>query len=292
MINEIHESIWQIDSGQDGPVVALLGGTHGNERTGIEVVRKLQSQFASGERTLLTGTFFLVLGNLKAIELNQRGTVLGQDLNRMFYQERIDADPDGTFEDARMRVMQPILATCDISIDIHSTNKPSQAFLACASSLKHDAVTRWFTTDKIVADPNYVLGGSPVTTDEYVDLHGGIGVCYETGLSSDTSRVDAVLEDVLNVLRDQGMIDDGVILPEPTPKTVYELVASIVLDESGFAYTDDSVTSFSPFSSGDLLGTHGDGREVRPDFDGVYIFPKPKDHWKIGLPIGYLAKEV
>ena len=128
MINEIHESIWQIDSGQDGPVVALLGGTHGNERTGIEVVRKLQSQFASGERTLLTGTFFLVLGNLKAIELNQRGTVLGQDLNRMFYQERIDADPDGTFEDARMRVMQPILATCDISIDIHSTNKPSQAF--------------------------------------------------------------------------------------------------------------------------------------------------------------------
>jgi len=230
-----------------------------------------------------------MLGNLKAMEINQRWSGDHRDLNRQFYNERIESEPDGTYEDSRMREMLPILKESDISLDIHSANKPCEPFLCSASSAKHDLVTRWFKAKKIVTDPNYVLGGQAVATDEYVDLQGGVGVCYETGLATDTSRIDEVIVDILNVLRDQGMINDGVVLPDITQNETYELVEAIVLTEDGFEYKIEG-GSFTPFVAGEIVGIHGDGKEIKPDFDGVIIFPKPKDHWVSGLPIGYLAK--
>lgn len=298
-INELAPSIWEITGAAEGPSVAILGGTHGNERTGVEVVRRLVADFSSGARTVAAGTVYLVLGNLEAIALNQRSTAPGggstggaHDLNRMFEQARFDREPDGTYEDARAREMASlVLNRVEYSIDLHSVNKPSVPFLPCASTPRHERMYRWFDTDLVVDDPNFLLGDKPVTTDEYVTVRGGVGICFETGYSSDTSKVDDVFASILNVLRDLGNVQDGGALPTPKPKTVYTTTDKIVIDERGFAFADGmGETSFQPFHTGDVIGTQGDVPYLAP-YDGVLIFPEMEEKFAPGIVATWLARE-
>lgn len=292
IIEQIGDAIWKVQSGQPGPSLAILGGTHGNELTGIEVVKKLVEKFSQNPAELVSGTLYLALGNLEAIKINERGSGGERDLNRMFEQTRFDQDPDGTYEDARAReIASKVLDHADIFIDIHSDHKPSEPFLVCSNSPKHEAVYRWFTTDKIVTDPDYMMGGRPVTTDEYVDLHGGIGICYETGYAQDTSRINEVYEDTLNILRDQKMIQDGVALTSPAPKETLRLVDRIIIDERGFKFADNmGKNSFQAFKAGDILGYQGNDPFIAKQ-DGCFIFPKPeKLFWK-GTPATWIAEK-
>lgn len=289
-IQEIAPSIWKIASSAPGPAVAILGGTHGNERTGIEVVKRLSQDFLSQTRTLTTGTLYLVLGNLRAIEMNERSSGEERDLNRMYTNERFNQAPDGSYEDGRAReIASLVLDHVDISIDIHSDNKPSIPFLACSASPRHEAIYRWFTTDKNVTDPDYLLGGKPVTTDEYVDLNGKIGICYETGYAQDISRVDEVEENILNILRDQGMLTDKPLPDIPTKKEVYRIVDKIMVPEEGFRYAEGmGKESFQPFKQGEIIGYIGETPYLAKQ-DGYLIFPKPEHLFWKGTPVTWMA---
>lgn len=289
-IQELAPSIWKIESGNPGPSVAILGGTHGNERTGIEVVKRLSQDFLAGTRTLTHGTLYLVLGNLRAIEMNERSSGEERDMNRMYTKERFDQAPDGSYEDGRAReITSLVLDHADIAIDIHSDNKPSVPFLACSASQRHEAVYRWFTTDKNVTDPEYLLGGKPVTTDEYVDLQGGIGICYETGYAQDISRVDEVEENLLNILRDQGMLTDKPLPVAPPKKEVYKIVDRIMVPEEGFRYAEGmGKESFQSFNEGDTIGFIGETPYVAKH-DGYLIFPKPEHLFWKGTPVTWIA---
>ena len=292
-IQEIGDSIWKIESEVVGKSVAILGGVHGNERTGIDVVKALQKEFSDGLRMLEQGTLYLVLGNLRAIEINERSSGNEQDLNRMFSAERLAQAPDGTYEDARAReIANKVLKNVEISIDIHSNNKPSVPFLACSGSEEHKKVYRWFTTDRNVTDPDFLLGGSAVTTDEYVDSLGGIGICYETGLAGDTSRANEVKEDCLNILRDLKMLNDAVELPIPTEKLLYKIVDRIMFTEAGFKYADGmGVESFQPVKAGEVIGFIGDV-PYQAKQDGCLMFPKPEHLFWLGTPVTWIAEKL
>ncbi len=297
-MTEIGQSIWRIESGAPGPAVALLGGTHGNERTGVDVIRKLHAAFSSGEHTLATGVLYLVLGNLEAIALNQRstghkggGTGDGNDLNRMFERARLDREPDGTYEDRRAReIASLVLDHVDISIDVHSVNKPSVPFLPCATSPRHEKVYRWFQTDFVVDDPSFFLGGRPVTTDEYVNTRGGVGICFETGFSSDTSRASEVLESVYTILRDQGMLNDREVDAVPNAKVEYIITDKIVIDDRGFVFTDGmGKGSFQEFHAGESIGMQGNDPYIAA-YDGVLIFPEREEMFAPGVVATWIAK--
>lgn len=289
-MKEVATAIWKLDSGKPGKTITILGGTHGNERTGIEVVKKLKAQAEAGEFQVDQGKVFLILGNLQAIELNERGSKPHQDMNRCFHQNILEEEPGATFEEQRAATIAPFLQQSDIVLDLHATNKPSEPFLACLDSPEHKEVYRWFTCDKVLADPDFVLGGLPVTTDEFTESHGGIGICYETGLASDLSRVDAVMEDVLNVLRDQDVLA-GHASVTPSEKEVYKLTKAIMMEE-GFEYVEGmGAGSWQRVNAGDIIGKVNE-KEIRAEEGGVIIFPKPPEHRKIGKPVGYLARKV
>lgn len=298
-ITEIGESIWKITGDVPGASIAILGGTHGNERTGVEVVRRLHADFASGVHTVAAGTVYLVLGNIEAIALNQRSTEEGggstggsHDLNRMFEKARFDREPDGTYEDRRAREMASlVLNNVEYSIDLHSVNKPSVPFLPCATSPRHERMYRWFDTDLVVDDPTFMLGGKPVTTDEYLNTRGGAGICFETGFSSDISRVDDVYASVMNVLRDLGNVQDGKALPTPKQQTVYVITDKIVIDERGFAFTPGmGASSFQPVHMGDVIGTQGDDPYIA-QYEGVLIFPEREEMFAPGVTATWIAQK-
>ena len=292
MIEIVGEGMWKCVGSESGSTIVVFGGVHGNELTGIEVVKKMRDAIESKRLTIECGTLYLILGNPRAIERNTRGSEDHADLNRCFKKDVFE-QTDELYERQRAKEIAKILVDADISIDLHATNKPSVPFLCCLADEKHEQVYRWFACDRVLADPRYVLAGEPVTTDEFIDMQGGIGICYETGFVGDLTRIDAVYNNVLNVLRDQKMLIDNVAEQEQeNVKHVFELTERINLTEAGFRYADDKGKgSFEEFNQGDILGYIGE-EPLITEYDGVIIFPKIPEHWKIGHPVMFLGKIV
>jgi len=292
MFQEIKDHIWQLKTGQSGPTVTIIGGTHGNERTGVEVVSKLKEKIERGEVKIHAGILNLVHGNPRAIAMNERGSAPHQDLNRQFSADVLTRESDGTYEDQRAKELAPVYASSDVLLDLHATNKPSEPFLACVHTDAHVEVYKWFKCEKILTDSNYVLGGEAVTTDEYIEQHGGIGVCYETGQAADLNRVDEVLDEVINFLKHQGLVEGQPEGTTYTHRAIYELAEPIILTDEGFTFANGYGNgSWEMFRQGDVIGTHG-VHSLVANYDGVIVFPKKPEHQQVGKALAYLAKAV
>jgi succinylglutamate desuccinylase len=292
MTNEIGSSIWQISGTIPGEHIGVLGGVHGDEKTGIEVVRILRDMFAKGEKKIQKGKLTLILGNEEAIKIGKRGTTSEHNLNRMFSDKHLGGPILDFYESRRAHELAPILKSTDISLDIHSTSVPTIPFLPCAFSPRHERVYRWFDAGIVLSDPDFVLGGQRSTTDEYVDYCGGIGICFETGYANDTSRLPAVTNGILNILADRGMIaaTSPLLPPNPTYK-VYMLTRKINLTRDGFRYEKGFPQSFQEVKKGEIIGYHGNVPE-RTEEDGVIAFPRAEDQWMQGHDIFFLARRI
>ena len=288
-----NNGIWKFKGAQAGPCVGVIGGIHGNELTGIEVVKRLRDQFESGELELMRGTLYLILGNLEAMEKNQRATAIENDLNRMFTKLNLAGEGRDSYEAGRARELASILSEADICLDLHATNKPSDPFICIPSVNKRKKeILRWFDCDNVLIDPEFIVAGQPAATDEFTESTGGIGLVYETGCVQDTSRVDQVFENVLSVLATKGMTDFSLSLIPEFDKTIYQITKRVNLTEASWRFADNfGHKNFESFQADQTIGYHGDQPEI-PDYDGVTVFPKIKEHWKIGFPVCFLAKQV
>jgi succinylglutamate desuccinylase len=288
----IGSGIWQVSALHPGPHVIVLGGVHGDEKTGIELIKSLHELFDADEEELVQGNLTLVLGNEEAIRLNQRGTTPEHNLNRMFTRIHLEGPVLDFYESKRAKELAPLLQSADISLDIHSTSVPSRPFLPCAFTPRHEKVYRWFDADLVLTDPDYILGGQRSTTDEYVDFCGGTGICFETGFAGDTSRLPVVRESVLTILADQKMIARSPAPEPPFPSYhVYRLKKRILLTEDGFSYAGPFPESFQEVKKGEIIGYHGKRPETAEE-DGVIAFPKAPAQWHPGHDIFYLARRV
>jgi len=291
-MQEIRSGIWQVSGSQPGPRLVILGGVHGDEKTGIEVVNKLHAIFETGQERLSRGTLILILGNEEAIRMNKRGTSPEHNLNRMFTEQHLFGPVLDFYESFRAHELAPLLQSADISIDIHSTSVPSRPFIPCAFTPRHENVYRWFDADLVLTDPDYILGGERSTTDEYVASCGGTGICFETGFAGDTSRLPAVLESTLNILADQGMISRSRIRAPPEPAyKVYRLTKKILLTDEGFHYAGTFPMPFQEVKQGEIIGYHGT-RPERAEDDGVIAFPKAPEQWHVGHDLFFLAHRI
>lgn len=102
--------------------VAVVGGTHGNELTGVYLIKKFQ-QFPD---LLKRSTFEVVtlLGNPKAVAMNRR--YVERDLNRCFAGEDLSNPELMSYEDTRAKEISAQLFPkdqhgADAIIDLHST---------------------------------------------------------------------------------------------------------------------------------------------------------------------------
>ena len=292
MIQEIAESIWKVTSDAPGASLCLLGGTHGNEHTGIAVIQLLVEDFPSGARILTAGSLTLSLGNLDAIAQNVR-FIDGRDLNRYFCAKHLEGNGgDGSKEEQRARLIAPLIATSDDTIDIHATNKPSVPFAASKTDENHERISRWFPLAYILADPTYIFAGEPVTTDEYADTVGKIGICVETGISTDVTKIPETLLAIENIMADLGMIsiEHPPKLPETQPLIV-TLQEAVLLDNRGFTFAPGrGLSSFEPITQGDTLGYRGTA-PVIASHTGVILFPKLPEHQSLGKPVCYIATQ-
>lgn len=102
--------------------VAIVGGNHGNELTGVHLVKKFQQYPNLIDRASFET--LALLGNLKAIEEGKR--YIDKDLNRCFTNQGLQNPQLSSYEDTRAKAIQQILQPpnqpfVDVIVDLHST---------------------------------------------------------------------------------------------------------------------------------------------------------------------------
>ncbi len=299
---EIGECIWKVEGENPGSVFIVSGGIHGNEKTGTHIVRRIKEDIEKRILRVQNGTFYFLLGNLKAIGLDERYTDSHVDLNRCFTSNLSEAQ-EKSYEGRRAQEIMNALQIEDnpansvVGIDIHSTNTPSKPFLVSqkVQSHHHNGVVPYFkTAEALLCDPNLIFEGELLTLDEYYGRR-GVGLCYETGHADDLSRVETIYHEIVSLGRALGVLTRDEKKGQQkfiTVPPVYALRESIILTDEGFEYAPGiEEGNFVPFSKGDILGYHG-VKPVVASMDGVFVFPKIKKHWKIGKSLGYLTQSL
>ena len=102
--------------------VFIVGGTHGNERTGVMLVRRWQREPSPVQRELFTTR--LLTANPEAVRRNTR--FVHQDLNRSFRAPRQESAAAENYEIRRAREINALMAASRVhgrifAIDLHTT---------------------------------------------------------------------------------------------------------------------------------------------------------------------------
>jgi len=124
--------------------VVVVGGTHGNELTGVQILKYLENNSSLEKQFGLK--IIPLLANPKALSLNRR--FVDKDLNRSFLHCELNNKNDVSYEGLRAVELSLEIESiaCDFLIDLHTTtsnmgkcivmHKTDKLSLACISHLK------------------------------------------------------------------------------------------------------------------------------------------------------------
>lgn len=301
--------VWHLKGSQTGPKVILMGGTHGDELTGAQVVREILKAYGLLNRepgvydcSDVNGDLFLVFGNPEAMLRNSREATGGaQNLNRAFTPKQIYAEPtpSDSRDIIRARELAPLLQAADYLFDFHATHTDSVPFVCFGNNTDaHRALYRVIPVEYIINDPDcFVSTAAQIdglgTTDSWVNTHGGVGLCYETGFMRDVAKdLPRSMQVAVDLLETCGSVQSSfraklkskkAPLPEEWSKSsveqqVYNLVHCELVDKTrgGFAYASGVEEGiWQDFAEGSLAGTYADGSEVRFRCGGKLLFVNP-----------------
>ncbi len=307
--------IWHLTSGKPGPKVIVLGGTHGDERPGIEVIRTLLSRLGlamkpagSYEITGVRGDLYIGFGNPEAIVRCTRGTTPSTDLNRSFVEDKLAADPapSDTEDLRRARVLAPLFRKCEVLLDLHATHTPSPPFAYCDRLTdKHRRIISQIPGTHVLTDAFNCFNpeeGPSRTADAYMDRHGvnGVGVCYEIGQQDDVSRAHEALKAVLRILSVLGSVNFNFggfrksieRLEIKTNQRVFALVEEMFSERKRVTYCPGLDRLFAKVKKGGLIGTYRGGFPVHAPRDGHLVFQHPGWTIKPGQSLLYIAEEI
>lgn len=148
--------------------ILVIGGMHGNETLGIEVVRFFRDTPVFDVDTLLA--------NEQAIKANTR--FVGQDLNRSFPGD----DTSNVYEQKRAAQILEKARTYDVVLDFHNTYCPG-----------NDCGFIGDTANDNLTDVAWVLGLEKVIVADYDCINKATSNCLSVEISLDSSLNDAKL---------------------------------------------------------------------------------------------------
>jgi len=249
-----------------GPVVVLMGGTHGDEVCGIEGIKFFMEFFETNP--IQKGELYLIINNYKAAELNRRG--VDHDINRLFLEELND-NIKGSFEHRRTEELKPILEKADYLLDLHSTSNPSTSFsVALNKTPAHSEILNCLP----VEFPSYGWGNKiPGTTMAWVDTHGGVGVAIEAGWLADPKTTKITI-DCSKAFLDHLGVFSFTNYTKPSFKQYLQVLDNyLVNDAQSFEYTQE-FDNFDRIKPGQLIAIDSKGEyRAGEQEDLVMIFP-------------------
>ncbi|CAK9009452.1 unnamed protein product [Durusdinium trenchii] len=310
LLASVSDHVWRFGAGR--PRVAVLGGVHGNELAGVEVVRTLVQELSQAPQT--AGEVTLIIGNPPAVA--QATRYIEEDLNRCFD----DVFPAKNLEQRRAKEISAHLKGLDLLLDLHATNKPSEPFARLPGGTSgrrrrfqaaEQLFLQWLpeSCQKVLWDPQGLIAGGAMT-DEFALRHGPRGatgpvaqICYEAGLASDASVATALLMAVRAALTVVGAVEathpcaDPLVSERKSTRAWehYEITEIFRLDRRGFRWLPPyGAYNFQPVPSGAAYSARGESEgELLVTREPSYlVFPKVPELWADGKPLGWLARRL
>lgn len=287
--------VHHINSGKPGPLVALVGLTHGNEFCGMTAVTWLLDQGFMP----LHGSLILALANVDAYhsfdaERPLVSRFIDRDMNRVWNDALLDSDEDGV-ELRRARALRPILSSVDALLDIHSTTYAVPDMLIYQDLPKANALA-----SRIRAPLHHLTsrGG----------LHSG-GLLKEYGAFSDPTRPNAALVvecgqhfaaasgevakgTAIRFLDAFGMVSADLAaahLGEQGNLKRYMITDVLLAESDDFKFSQPFV-GFEELAAGELIARDA-GREIRAPYERCAII-MPKAEPQKGKEVMTLAQRL
>jgi len=271
---------WQAKGIKPGPTVTILGGVHGNERVGVNVVKMLLFEMAA--KNIIGGTLKVALGNIDAIEKNVR--FIQKDLNRCF------GNPKGsTSEEIRAQALKAVIAGSDALIDVHSTIKPSDPFVG-GLSLDNPLVKQILPhlgIHNLMTGPGWGSPtGEPIYADTFAQSMGALGLTVEAG-GIDNPETLLVIKRIRNVLQSLGILK-GDPVGSPIHEFNYNYAYENIVAQPEFSYVKE-FQNFETLPAGTVYAEYPD-KKLAVDRDSQIVFPKSKANIVIGSEAGILVE--
>lgn len=258
--------------GRSAQHVVLGFAIHGNEHGSLPAALALQQRLG---KTPPAGPVTLLLGNVEAAERDVR--FLDEDFNRVFTFDRL-AD---SRERKRAELVRPILDACDVFLDFHQTQTPTESafwtfpwsrqlgLLATALRLAPRGLTR---------RRGQSFSAGLRCLDEYVRDQGKLGLTVELGLrGQDPAQAARAFAGAIDLLRIVDAVARGESslegLAAQSPPVAWFETAQIVPSEPPRLRLREGLRNWSPLTAGEELAAPGTG-SVRCPFDGYALFPK------------------
>lgn len=261
-----------------GPKLLVLGAVHGNETCGTLAIRRVMQELADGTLELAKGSVsFVPVCNPKAFALDVRQTE--RNLNRYL----VPMEQPDCYEARIGNVLCPILADCDILLDIHSYTVGGAPFVlvkdfastsdcAFASVLGVEVLlTGWGAAYAAsggktqAADANESVG-----TTEYARRFGAMAVTLECGQHKDPVSAEIAYQAIHNALHYVGLVANAL-----QPQTVAP--RRVTMEQVFYRDTGGELArnwqNFERITAGTLIA-HSPGRKIVADKDCVIIMPK------------------
>lgn len=302
---------WTVPGDEEGPVLVVFAGIHGNETAGLHAIDSVATNLLDTSAEL-NGTLYSITGNMRALEMGVR--YIDTDLNRLWengfnrskYSSPSTAKQTVEYKESLeiKRAVEWILekhngkASKFIFIDLHTTSSESCAFILINDTLGNRELARKFPIPQILGFEENIRG----TLLSYINNIGYLSLGFEAGEHTNEASVErskAFLNLALHWLEILQLSQENVkafekqldIYPE-VPDSYYEVSYHKIVDDptkfemkSGFQ-NFDIIEKGTPLAreNGDLIKAPESGRIFMPLYqkkghDGFLIINEVSPIW-------------
>ena len=264
-----------------GPKFLVLGAVHGNEKCGTIAINSVIDEIKSGKINLIKGSVtFVPICNPRAYEQDVRFTE--RNLNRYL----VPTEDPPTYEAEIGNELCPILAACDVLLDIHSYTaggppfvfaglNDHKGYLFAASLGDVTIMTGWAqayaATGRNQKDPSPEQAEESTGTTEYARRFGATSITLECGQHKDPASPKIAYDAIHNALTYLGMTHETTTAPDVS-STVLVTVKSVNYRDEGMQFAR-GWKHLDHVKTGDVIATRADKSTVAAPHDGRIIMP-------------------
>lgn len=268
-------------SNNEGPLLFVTGGVHGNEPSGVKALKKVFEEL-NKTKPEIKGRIVGVMGNTAALEKDQR--FIDEDLNRTWTEENVKKEEPDSREQKEMHEIISVLEQFpekDYSkryfLDCHTTSSDSLPYISVQDVHDNDSWAHKFPTYIVRGFSDIVYGA----IDHYMSRTGLTGFVFEAGQHTNKASVENHEGVIWLALKEACGLDLSKIscYPDcverftkknaPEQKT-FEITYRYEIKPGDTFKMEPGYENFQKIKKGELLAKNN-GEEIRSKWD-AYIF--------------------
>ncbi|WP_373517883.1 succinylglutamate desuccinylase/aspartoacylase family protein [Pricia sp.] len=282
MNQEDKRIIGAYETGNEGPLMFISAGIHGNEPSGVTALKKV-FEILEKERPEISGKAIGVYGNRTALEKGVR--YIDEDLNRTWTEKNVASQEKNTNEKREMFEIIEILKTHSDSrntkryfLDCHTTSSDSPPYISVQEVGDNDAWAHRFPVNIIRGFSDIVFG----CIDRYLSRIGLTGFVFEGGQheSKDAiiyheAMIWLVLVEACGLdLKKLSQIPKAVekLSVQKENQKTFEIIYRQTLDDDDQFEMQPGYENFQSIEKGEFLATQN-GEKILSTWDAFIFMP-------------------